>query len=379
MVFPFLIFFVIVIGMIALSIHQSKKADATWAQVSRKLGLHYQAGSLMQDRYMAGTIDGFGVAVQTITRGSGKNSSKYTMYRISYPQPLAVIFSVSRQGFMSGLTKAFGAQDIEVGDLLFDNLVVIKGQQEPRVISFLTPERRRAIQSNMPLLDNLAIDHMAIHSETRGLQSQETVMIQTIQRMVELARVMVGSEAIDAAKSPEPLLMRKTTLAPPAVSPVPPPLSPAGPEPMPAMEAKPTIVIDVASSPLSEPQASPVAIPSLTEIAETLFHHSMIFSEIDKKFASDYKDLQVSGRGILRSWTKSSFDFVFGSGNCIKAKIELPSATSPLNHRGSYQVWVKLPSDAVSRPIGEEITLIGKLIKVDSFTKQLYLDATAPS
>ncbi len=113
----FLIILVIVIGGIALSVRESGKLNITWASAAQKLGLAYDAGNLFKDRRMSGTFDGCHIIVETITRGSGKSSRKYTRYRLAYPQPIPFEFNLRRQGIMGGLSKAFGAQDIVAGSI----------------------------------------------------------------------------------------------------------------------------------------------------------------------------------------------------------------------------------------------------------------------
>ena len=375
--FMFFLFVLVAIGAIAFSLHQGKKVDESWSNVARRLRLNFQPGSLMLDRYMTGTIDGFGIAVQTITRGSGKHSSKYTMYRLTFPQTLPARFSVTKQGFVSGITKAFGAQDIEVGDPMFDNLFMIKGRNPSEVISFLTRERRRAIQIHTPLLDGLSIDQVSISSESRGMQSSENILIGTIQRMLELAQAMVGSEVSERSASNGPLLMRKTPM-PSHVTPPPMPQQPT-PPPYPSGDVEDESIsnIEGIAAPLPVTKNVLADIPSISEIAEILFSQNSSLSEADKKFSADYKGKIVGGHGILRAWSASSFDFVFGSGNYAKATVELPLSITPMNRRGSFQVLVKLSSETVRGEIGKEFSFVGELVKADGFTRQIYIDATS--
>jgi hypothetical protein len=52
---------------------------------------------------------------------------------------------VFREGFFASIRKAFGAQDIAVGDQRFDDEFVIQGSPEPWVRQTLDPEARRRI------------------------------------------------------------------------------------------------------------------------------------------------------------------------------------------------------------------------------------------
>ena len=271
---------------------------------------------------------------------------------------------------MSGLTKAFGAQDIEVGDPLFDNLVMIKGSHPREVIQFLTPERRRIIQSNIQLLDNVEIDDVAVHAESRGMQSSETVVVQTIQRLLDLARAMAGDPShATAAFRGAPVEEIAAVSSSPVVTAAPPPSA----EPEPAAEAENPIAAVVAAPIMESPGSAPATI---AEIAEALFCHTSSISEMERKFAADHKGESVSGRGILRAWSSSSFDFVFGSGRYTKATVEFPLPITPLNSSGYFQAMVKIPEDAPRGEIGKEFSFAGAMVKVDGFTRLIYVDAT---
>lgn len=367
--FVFLIIMVVVGGII-MSAHQSKQLDQAWSNVARKLGLSYQAGSMMQERMLSGTLDGCVLHVQTITRGSGKNAKKYTRYRVSYPRPLGIQFTITRQGFMSGLTKALGAQDIEVGDPHFDQLAMIKGSDPPAVVEFLTPERRGKIARAMAELNDVEIDGATIQAVYYGRESAEAILIQKIQRMVEFARSMVreaGVKHSPAGPPPlraEPLLARPQTILGQASAP--PPLPQVETTPLP----EPTPVIVEETVPLRQPDQTADA----AEIGQALFGHRIGLTEIDKTFAALYKDRPVMGTGVLRSWAENSYDFVFGTGKFIKATVEVPLEKSASNLHGSFQVLVKLPVSVRATDHGQPYSFRGKLVKADALMRQLYVD-----
>ena len=363
----------VVVGGIIMSAHQSKQLDQAWSNVARKLGLSYQAGSMMQERMLSGTLDGCAVQVQTITRGSGKNAKRYTRYRVNYPRPLGIAFTITRQGFMSGLTKALGAQDIEVGDLNFDQLVMIKGPDSRAVVEFLTPERRGKIARAMADLNDVEIDGATIQSVYYGRESAEAVLIQKIQRMVEFARSMVREAGVSHAPvSPpplraEPMLARPTTILSQSPKPISPP-------PLPQVDAtprsEPTPI--VAKAPL--PSVPSAQAADAAEVGQVLFGQRLGLTEIDKTFAAQYKDCAVMGTGVLRSWAENSYDFVFGTGKFIKAMVEVPMEKSAANHHASFQVVVKLPVSVRATDHGQSYSFRGKLVKADALMRQLYVD-----
>ncbi len=372
------LFMMFVVGGIIMSVYQSKQLDQTWSNVARKLGLSYQSGSLMQERMLSGNFDGCELQVQTLTKGSGKNAKRYTRYRVNYPRPLGIAFTITRQGFMSGLTKALGAQDIEVGDLNFDQSVMIKGPDPRAVVEFLTPERRGKISRVMVDLNDVEIDGATIQAVYYGRESAEAVLIQKIQRMVEFARSMVREAGVPQPPvsppplSAAPMLARpKAILAqyPHAAMPPPLPRGDATPPPEPAPI--------VAKDPLPSASAAPTV--DATEAGQALFGQRLGLMEIEKTFVAQYQGRIVSGTGLLRSWGENSYDFVFGTGKFIKAMVEMPLEKSVSNLHSSFQVVIKLPVSVRSTEHGKPYAYKGKLIKVDALMRQLYVDSSEES
>lgn len=370
--FVFLII-MIVVGGIIMSAHQSKQLDQAWSNVARKLGLSYQAGSLMQERMLSGTLDGCVLQVQTFTRGSGKNAKKYTRYRVNYPRPLGIELTITRQGFMSGLTKALGAQDIEVGDANFDQLAMIKGPDPRAVVEFLTPERRGKISRAMAELNDVEIDGVSVQAVYYGRESAEASLIQKIQRMVEFARSMAreaGAHHAPATPPPlraEPMLARPTSILTESTKPMAPP-------PLPPVEVSPPSQ-PVTTVTEEKRESSPTAIAlDAEEIGQALFGQRLGLTEIEKTFVSQYKDRPVMGTGVLRSWAENSYDFVFGTGKFIKAMVEMPLEKSATNLHGTFQIVVKLPVSVRATDHGQPYSFRGKLVKADALMRQLYVD-----
>ena len=112
---------------IPLAIAHNKKTNLAWSDAARTLGLSYRPGGFMQSRRIDGQLNGLRVVVDTFTRSSGKHSTSYTRYRISFPRSLGLGLQLKREGVLSTVTKIFGAQDLQVGDASFDNAMLVKG------------------------------------------------------------------------------------------------------------------------------------------------------------------------------------------------------------------------------------------------------------
>lgn len=380
----FFLFIIIVIGSILFSIQQSKQLDQTWSAVARSLGLMYDSGSMMKDRVMSGNIDGCAVTVQTLTRGSGKDSKKYTRYQVSYPSPMRVSFRISRQGFVNSLTKAFGAQDIKMGDREFDQLVMIKGDDAHAVAQFLTLERREKITRLFHEFNDVEMDELSLTSVYYGRESSGSVMIEKIQRLVEFAGSMAVEQVNPVMPSSPPPLRFKPTLAHPGTILTqagtvvgPPPLPGSASPSLPATPVQPTTNEPPAegSETSAMPSTASTASESASMIGQTLFGQRWGITEIDQTFAKKYRGIHVTGEGTLRSWAENSYDFVFGTGKFVKATIEMPLEKSATNLHGSFQVILKLPLSSRTTDHGREFSFAGKLVKADALMRQLYVDA----
>lgn len=194
----FFVVFVIVVGIVVPTvIAQSKRANQAWVSAGRTLGLGYHAPRFLAPRRIEGSLPGAYVIVDTVRRGSGKNSKTYTRYRSRYHHSLGLGIRLSREGFFSGVGKLFGAQDIEVGDASFDADVIVKGHSPQRVIEFLTPARRVRIHRALMSYHGLTINDDEISWEKRGVVSNASEIVNTVRRLSQLAWFLSGKREED--------------------------------------------------------------------------------------------------------------------------------------------------------------------------------------
>ncbi|MDH3981555.1 MAG: hypothetical protein OES84_01500, partial [Kiritimatiellaceae bacterium] len=140
------LFFVAVVGAVIFMANKSSKATLLqWQTAASNLNLAYYKGGFGTSGTISGQINGHRIAVSTITKGSGNSSSTYTRYRVEYRVRVPVDLKITRQGMLHGIGKAFGLQDIEVGDSRLDDLVIIHGANPDKVRDFLSPELRDTI------------------------------------------------------------------------------------------------------------------------------------------------------------------------------------------------------------------------------------------
>lgn len=105
-----------------------------WRAVAAKLGLELDAGRAR----LSGRLEGVAVEAR-VQMQAGERS---TSFEASFDRRLGVDLALTRQGSLTGLATFLGAQDIQVGDALFDGRFVVKGRPVDAVRALLTPEVR---------------------------------------------------------------------------------------------------------------------------------------------------------------------------------------------------------------------------------------------
>jgi len=198
-ILPFFVLAVLAIVVILpLAYHLNAKAGEAWADAARRLGIGYDPGGFARGRSMTGSISGCGVTIDTYKRSSGKSSTTYMRFRVAHRHGLGLGLRLTREGFLSGVTKFFGAQDVRTGDARFDEAVTVKGAEPRAIVEFLTPERRVRVHRVLSSCDGAVIDDGGITWSRRGV-------LRDAERIVRVVRVLVRtSTALTADPGADP-------------------------------------------------------------------------------------------------------------------------------------------------------------------------------
>ncbi|MGM0555617.1 MAG: hypothetical protein ACQEVA_04475 [Myxococcota bacterium] len=132
----------IVVGglFLAFSMWQRVQTQEQWEGTANELGLQFESG-LLSGPKITGRYNGAPVEIMTVTRGGKNNRKTYTVFDVGLPPQAPPDLVVAEEGFFSGIGKFVGMQDIEIGDLIFDQQFVIKGKNPTRVKNFLLQDR----------------------------------------------------------------------------------------------------------------------------------------------------------------------------------------------------------------------------------------------
>lgn len=206
---PGLIFFLIVAAVLLAVVagnRWNKTTTESWAAASRNLGLAFSPGGLLRSRKIEGRVEGFYVKVDTYTRRSGTSSRHLrastrsrtcTRFTVFFPRSLGLGLRLTKEGFLTGLTKLFGVQDVQVGDGSFDSEVLVKASNPARVREFLTPARRMRVRRFFSSHPTATIDDAGVRATFPGLVRSSQSLESIVRSLVRLAWHLTGEREED--------------------------------------------------------------------------------------------------------------------------------------------------------------------------------------
>lgn len=121
-----------------------------WRQLSEQIGGRYIESRLLKGDRVEASHGEWTVTLDTYTVSTGKSSHVYTRLRAPYVNPGGFRFTVYRKSVFTGLGKRFGMQDIEIGDMQFDEDFVVKATDESLVRQLLSNARLRELIAQQP-------------------------------------------------------------------------------------------------------------------------------------------------------------------------------------------------------------------------------------
>ena len=119
--------------------------EEIWRQLSTEVGGRFLEGSFFSGSAVQARTADWIITLDTYAQSTGNASQTYTRLRAPYFNPEGFRFEIYRASLFSGLGKAMGMQDIEVGQRRFDEDFVIKGNQRRRVRRLFDNEKIRRL------------------------------------------------------------------------------------------------------------------------------------------------------------------------------------------------------------------------------------------
>jgi hypothetical protein len=381
---PIIFLAIVLVGFLAWQSH--KRTVETWRQAAAELGLGASVGKGLSRPVLSGTIGGHPVKIDTYTQRSGNNNTTYTRYRVGYP-PLGIGLNLKREGALSAITKFFGAQDVTVGDALFDEAFKVKTSSPERLRGLLTPSVRSGLLRLLASYGNTVItdDHILI-TKAR-FESKGDVLTSTAQRMVATARLLASPSAgvtdqlvIDRERGlledvadrvrelveaePDDVdqrLFEVETLAAAGQDQAAAArireldrLAPADPDVAGWRES-------LAKGAAVRPTAADIDVDAM---ARELFGGNDLSFETRTKFNSSYADAEIRWQGRVKSVTDTA--------KGIRAVVTVATVNNDLYGNTDIDVLVENPRGA--RPaVGATVTVTGKLATIDPLMRNLFV------
>jgi hypothetical protein len=135
----------------------SPSKDDVWRQLSQEIGAEFTAGGLWKGDKVVAHVGPWTITLDTYTVNTQHSHITYTRMRAPYINPEGFRFTIYRKGFFSELGKMLGMQDIEIGDPIFDEAFIIKGNNEARVQNLFADVRLRELIQLQPAI------HLAVN------------------------------------------------------------------------------------------------------------------------------------------------------------------------------------------------------------------------
>lgn len=110
---------------------RSQTRNAAWQELATRNGLQFEPGGFMTYPRLSGVYRGHSLLLTNFRRTHGRrNSTTYTRLTLSLDNRANIQFGLYGENMLSGLGKAFGMQDVRIGDETVDRRFVIQSQPE---------------------------------------------------------------------------------------------------------------------------------------------------------------------------------------------------------------------------------------------------------
>ncbi len=126
--------------------------DEVWRQLSQEIGAEFIEGGLRKGNKVQAHVGTWTITLDSYTVSTQHSHVTYTRMRAPYVNPEGFRFTIYSKGVFSELGKLLGMQDIEVGDLAFDEAFIIKGNNESRVQNLFADARLRKLVQLQPTI-----------------------------------------------------------------------------------------------------------------------------------------------------------------------------------------------------------------------------------
>jgi hypothetical protein len=124
--------------------------DEVWQQLCDEIGGDFVFGGIWKGSSVRFGVGPWTLVLDTYTESSGETHTTYTRMRVPFLNAGGFRFLIYRKSIFSALGKMLGMQDIEVGDLEFDEAFIIKSNDDGIVRELLSSAEIRELVAAQP-------------------------------------------------------------------------------------------------------------------------------------------------------------------------------------------------------------------------------------
>lgn len=406
MQFIVVIFFVI-IAMVVIKSVQSEKTKSSWSKAAQQMGLRFNPGGFLERPTITGFKSEHQIEVSMFSKRSGKHTRIYTRFRVYYPYAFGMGLHIYQEGFFTQIAKFFGGQDMQVGDRVFDEIMRIQGNEGDRelILSLLDAPCRQKILKLMGKYPGLKINDHNIKWEARGRIQDSYRLKSIVYDFLDLSLSLQGDEMTEVDDEEKPVQEQGQALGPytpqlEGILPESPKVVPPFPPPPPLPDAEERVVLedpdvpeehvvpeastfqeasvhpDVADEGIGPATSEVIEGPDAAAVCDHLFADQGLSHNPEAIFSEHYAGKPIQWSGVLQSASAYSFDFTFGDKAGVKGKLIIHETEKGLYGEKKIAAEVAFPPeqlDALKGNTGQTIVFQGELMKVDTFTRTLYV------
>ncbi len=128
--------------------------DEIWRQIASDLAGEFVDGGFWEENAVTYNHGEWQIVLDTRTEttytGATMMTMQYTRMRAPFVNKDGLYFDISNEGFFSSIGKLLGMQDIVVGDQVFDDRFLIKGNSPDKIRLLLADDRIRELIEKQP-------------------------------------------------------------------------------------------------------------------------------------------------------------------------------------------------------------------------------------
>ncbi|MDH3306166.1 MAG: hypothetical protein OEO77_01400 [Acidimicrobiia bacterium] len=362
--FPALFIAGVIVVVISAVRQHNRRTNEVLRDAARRLGL-----TVTRTRGGFHRLEGkIGPCDVSVKVRSGQNNQRETKYEIGYPD-LGVAFRFTAANRMTRLLPTAVTGDVEIGDTLFDDAVIVKAPDPAAVAAYMNVQRREAVLVALRNHGGLTVSSDELDWTVRGAPGTAEDVVAAVGRLMGLLATLgvtgIAPGVTRPVSAPSALVQRAHPQVPAtAGDPFDVPRKPAGlPQPLTGPAPKPVV-----SPPPSKPP--PIVRPDDLVSRVGGYMTGMLPShEVERRFVESDKGHRVRGSGVVGRTHRFAFDLDFGNGPAVKAMVdvEMPGSASPL------RVALRLPEDT-DLERGSPVSFEGDLAKVTPIVRSVFLD-----